>query len=167
MKRVFDKVVRMAGGPLDRLSETLDDAGELRLLTDGRGLFLRTRQGHLKVPDRGRRVFAWSAAADARDERCQYSSRRHSVSGCSSLHRASNENIMQANQMDTPRGDALGMVETKGFIGSVEAADAIATLEAMKMEHAVPTSIGGIVAEVRVRAGDQVARGDVLAVVEP
>jgi DNA-binding transcriptional MerR regulator len=30
-----------------RLSETLDNAGELRLLTDGRGLFLRTRQGHL------------------------------------------------------------------------------------------------------------------------
>ena len=30
-----------------RLSETLDDAGELRLLTDGRGLFLRTRQGHI------------------------------------------------------------------------------------------------------------------------
>jgi DNA-binding transcriptional MerR regulator len=29
-----------------RLSETLDDTGELRLLTDGRGLFLRTRQGH-------------------------------------------------------------------------------------------------------------------------
>ena len=30
-----------------RLSETLDDAGELRLLSDGRGLFLRTRQGHI------------------------------------------------------------------------------------------------------------------------
>jgi DNA-binding transcriptional MerR regulator len=30
-----------------RLSETLDDAGELRLLTDGNGLFLRTRQGHV------------------------------------------------------------------------------------------------------------------------
>ena len=30
-----------------RLSETLDDAGEMRLLTDGRGLFLRTRQGHI------------------------------------------------------------------------------------------------------------------------
>lgn len=30
-----------------RLAETLDDAGELRLLTDGRGLFLRTRQGHI------------------------------------------------------------------------------------------------------------------------
>ena len=28
-----------------RLSETLDDAGDLRLLTDGRGLFLRTRGG--------------------------------------------------------------------------------------------------------------------------
>lgn len=30
-----------------RLSETLDDAGEMRLLTDGQGLFLRTRQGHI------------------------------------------------------------------------------------------------------------------------
>ena len=30
-----------------RLSEALDDAGEMRLLTDGRGLFLRTRQGHI------------------------------------------------------------------------------------------------------------------------
>lgn len=30
-----------------RLSETLDDAGDLRLLTDGRGLFLQTRQGHV------------------------------------------------------------------------------------------------------------------------
>ena len=30
-----------------RLSETLDDAGDLRLLTDGRGLFLRTLQGHV------------------------------------------------------------------------------------------------------------------------
>ncbi len=30
-----------------RLSETLDDAGDLRLLTNGRGLFLRTRQGHI------------------------------------------------------------------------------------------------------------------------
>ncbi len=30
-----------------RLSETLDDAGDMRLLTDGLGLFLRTRQGHI------------------------------------------------------------------------------------------------------------------------
>ena len=30
-----------------RLSETLDDAGELRLLTDGKALFLRTQQGHV------------------------------------------------------------------------------------------------------------------------
>lgn len=30
-----------------RLSETLDDLGEMRLLTDGKGLFLRTRQGHI------------------------------------------------------------------------------------------------------------------------
>ena len=30
-----------------RLSETLDDAGEMRLLTDGKALFLRTRHGHI------------------------------------------------------------------------------------------------------------------------
>jgi len=30
-----------------RLADTLDDAGDLRLLTDGKGLFLRTRQGHI------------------------------------------------------------------------------------------------------------------------
>jgi DNA-binding transcriptional MerR regulator len=30
-----------------RLAETLDDTGELRLLTDGRGLFLRTHHGHI------------------------------------------------------------------------------------------------------------------------
>jgi len=30
-----------------RLSETLDDAGDVRLLTDGQGLFLRTQQGHI------------------------------------------------------------------------------------------------------------------------
>ncbi len=37
----------LAGYFRRRLSETLDDNGDLRLLTDGRRLFLRTRQGHL------------------------------------------------------------------------------------------------------------------------
>ena len=50
---------------------------------------------------------------------------------------------------------------------SVDAGDPIATLEAMKMEHAVQAPIAGTVAELSARAGDQVARGDVLAVVEP
>ena len=51
--------------------------------------------------------------------------------------------------------------------GSVDAGDRIVTLEAMKMEHAVVAPIAGRVAELAARAGDQVARGDVLAVVEP
>src|SRR5690349_7789406 len=42
----------------------------------------------------------------------------------SPLHKVANKNNMQAIPMDTMR-DALGMVETKGFIGSVEAADAM------------------------------------------
>jgi biotin carboxyl carrier protein len=51
--------------------------------------------------------------------------------------------------------------------GSVDPADPIVTLEAMKMEHAVAATIRGRIAELRARPGDQVARGDVLAVVEP
>ena len=35
------------------------------------------------------------------------------------------------------------------------------------MEHAVPALIQGRVVELRAKPGDQVARGDVLAVVEP
>lgn len=35
-----------------------------------------------------------------------------------------NQNIMPVNEMEAQR-DALGMVETRGFIGSVEAADAM------------------------------------------
>jgi len=49
----------------------------------------------------------------------------------------------------------------------VEAGDPIVTLEAMKMEHAVLSSIDGTVSEVIVRPGDQVARGESLAIVEP
>jgi len=40
------------------------------------------------------------------------------------LHAVKNQNIMPLNNMEAQR-DALGMVETKGFIGSVEAADAM------------------------------------------
>ena len=49
----------------------------------------------------------------------------------------------------------------------VEAGASIATLEAMKMEHAVLAPMTGTVSELRARPADQVARGDVLAVVEP
>ena len=50
---------------------------------------------------------------------------------------------------------------------AVEAGATIVILEAMKMEHAVTSTIAGRLAEVRVSAGDQVGRGQVVAVVEP
>lgn len=49
----------------------------------------------------------------------------------------------------------------------LEAGDPIATLEAMKMEHAVVAPLAGRLAELAVGAGDQVARGELVAVVEP
>jgi acetyl-CoA/propionyl-CoA carboxylase biotin carboxyl carrier protein len=49
----------------------------------------------------------------------------------------------------------------------IGAGDPIVTLEAMKMEHVVPAPISGRITELHARPGDQVARGDFLAVVEP
>jgi biotin carboxyl carrier protein len=50
---------------------------------------------------------------------------------------------------------------------SVEAGDTVLTLEAMKMEHAVTTPGAGRLADLFVAAGDQVSRGQRLAIVEP
>jgi acetyl-CoA/propionyl-CoA carboxylase biotin carboxyl carrier protein len=49
----------------------------------------------------------------------------------------------------------------------VEAGAPIVTLEAMKMEHVVAAPIAGSVGELAARVGDQVRRGQRLAVVEP
>jgi propionyl-CoA carboxylase alpha chain len=46
----------------------------------------------------------------------------------------------------------------------VVAGDPLVTLEAMKMEHVVSASAPGTVAELLVQAGDQVAKGQLLAV---
>ena len=48
----------------------------------------------------------------------------------------------------------------------VDAGDPIATLEAMKMEHCVPSPRAGHVTEVLVAVGEQVTRGQLLATVE-
>ena len=50
---------------------------------------------------------------------------------------------------------------------TLEAGDPVMTLDAMKMEHVVTTPIGGRVSELRVHPADQVARGQLLAIVEP
>jgi acetyl-CoA/propionyl-CoA carboxylase biotin carboxyl carrier protein len=49
---------------------------------------------------------------------------------------------------------------------AVDAGDPVVTLEAMKMEHVVVASSAGRVAEVGVAPGRQVARGDIVAVIE-
>src|SRR5688500_2114023 len=84
----------------------------------------RPRQRNLQVSHRRSRIFGFSTTAEHDGKRCEYANRRGSSQTVRALHRVPNENIMQATLMDT-RSDALGMVETKGFIGSVEAADAM------------------------------------------
>ena len=50
---------------------------------------------------------------------------------------------------------------------AVAPGDPVVTLEAMKMEHVVAAEFSGRVGDVRVRAGDQVARRQLLATIEP
>ncbi len=61
-----------------------------------------------------------------------------------------------------------GVIAVHVGVGSrVDAGDPIVTLEAMKMEHLVIAPIGGTVVELSVKPSDQVARGQVLAIVGP
>jgi acetyl-CoA/propionyl-CoA carboxylase biotin carboxyl carrier protein len=48
----------------------------------------------------------------------------------------------------------------------VAAGDAVVVVEAMKMEHVLRSAVAGTV-RLAVAAGDQVARGGVVAVIEP
>jgi 3-methylcrotonyl-CoA carboxylase alpha subunit len=50
---------------------------------------------------------------------------------------------------------------------AVASGDSVVILEAMKMEHAVPATRSGVVSDVVVREGDQVTRGQRLAVIQP
>ena len=50
---------------------------------------------------------------------------------------------------------------------TVELGQAICVLEAMKMENQVQAETSGTVTDVRVAAGDTVAAGDVVAVIDP
>ncbi len=62
-------------------------------------------------------------------------------------------------------GQVLSIGAPVGTI--VEVGDTVVVLEAMKMEHAVTAPRTGVIRDVFVGAGDQVARGQPLAVVEP
>jgi len=48
----------------------------------------------------------------------------------------------------------------------VTAGQPLLVLEAMKMEQTVTAPAGGVTAELRAKAGDQVSTGQILAVVE-
>ncbi len=62
-------------------------------------------------------------------------------------------------------GSVLALHVSTGAV--IEAGDPVVTLEAMKMEHVVAAPIAGTVTELRVRRTDQVARGQVIAILEP
>jgi 3-methylcrotonyl-CoA carboxylase alpha subunit len=62
-------------------------------------------------------------------------------------------------------GQVLSVAASSGTV--VEAGDTVVILEAMKMEHAVTATRAGVIGDVFVGQGDQVTRGQRIAVVEP
>jgi propionyl-CoA carboxylase alpha chain len=54
-----------------------------------------------------------------------------------------------------------------GVGATVQAGEVLLVLEAMKMEHAVRSSVDGTVGQVLVEVGTQVDAGAVLAVIDP
>ncbi|MCU1482648.1 MAG: pyruvate carboxylase [Subtercola sp.] len=81
--------------------------------------------------------------------------------------------ITQAEKADTSRPGHVaapfsGVVTLKVDEGAVVAAgDAVATIEAMKMEAAITTSVAGTVRRLAIPTTQQVEAGDLLVVVEP
>ena len=62
-------------------------------------------------------------------------------------------------------GTVVSVLVEKGARG--RGGQAVLVLEAMKMQHTVAAPYDGVVTVIDVRAGQQVAAGDVLAVVDP
>jgi biotin carboxyl carrier protein len=60
------------------------------------------------------------------------------------------------------------IVEYKVDAGQVvKAGDVVLVLEAMKMQNEIAADVGGKVATLTHKAGDEVLKGDVLLVIEP
>jgi acetyl-CoA carboxylase carboxyltransferase component len=68
-------------------------------------------------------------------------------------------------EIRSPLQGTVVRVATVG--GAIRPGGEVVVLESMKMEHAVDAADGGVVAAVHVAQGDQVAAGDLLAVLEP
>src|SRR5690554_1826002 len=63
--------------------------------------------------------------------------------------------------------DAVPMIEVLVSVGDrVEVDQGLATLESDKATMEVPSSAAGVVKEIRVKVGDEVAEGAVLAILE-
>ena len=107
--------------------------------------------GHTAHVDVGGRSVAFRIASPPDVDRAAGAAARHATG---------------ATELVAPMPGAV--VGVHAGVGDAVAAGApVVTLEAMKMEHAVTAPFDGRVAELRVDARDQVARGQVLAVVEP
>ena len=79
--------------------------------------------------------------------------------------RAATHHGATVGDVDSPMpGIVLAVHASPG--AAVEAGDALVTLEAMKMEHVVVAPGPGTVRELPVRVGDQVRRGQVVAILE-
>ena len=80
-------------------------------------------------------------------------------------HEAEKADTSQPGQIAAPFSGAVTLKVEEGTV--VQAGDAVASIEAMKMEAAITAPVGGVVARLAIGATAQVDAGDLLLVIRP
>ena len=75
------------------------------------------------------------------------------------------EGMVSAVDTDDPAKPARTLTHAQ-YLARVKKGEALMTLEAMKMEHALTAPFDAVVAELKAKAGDQVVEGALLAKLE-
>jgi biotin carboxyl carrier protein len=163
--------LEMAGGLRTVELEAGEAAGQYRAVVDGREIAVEAhmlRPGVLSLMIDGR---AYRAVLEdhAEEPAVHLSGKRHT-------YRVDDPRSLKARRAhakgsDGPRqvkasmpGRVVRVLAQRG--DAVEANQGVVVIEAMKMQNELKSPKAGVVAEVRVAAGDTVAAGDVLVVVE-
>ena len=164
-------------GPTRSFHEVRDTYGDLSVLTTADYLYgLTPGVEHVVEIDRGVQLWVGLEAIGAADEkgmRTVMTTLNGQLRPVFVRDRSIAVETRQAEKADTSKPGQIaapfsGVVTVKVEVGQhIEAGETLASIEAMKMEAAITSSVGGVVERVAIGATQQVEAGDLLVVVSP